>query len=295
MSERLVTVFGGTGFIGRAAVRALAGADWRVRVAARHPGPVDDLDVESRTADIRDDAQVATALEGAAAVVNAVSLYAESGGLTFRDIHVDGAARVARLAREAGAERLVHVSGIGVDEHSSSNYLAARARGEQAVRAAYPEAVILRPSVLFGPGDAFLAAVDRVTCSPVVPLFGEGATRLQPVYVEDVALAIGRALKLDDVLGRIYELGGPEVLSYREIVERVMAHRGRHRLIVPMPFAAWRLLADAASLLPGPPLTRDQVALLEEDNVVGEGAASCKDLGIEPRGLDSLLDACLPA
>lgn len=294
MSERLVTVFGGTGFIGTAAVRCLAGAGWRVRVAARRPGSVAELDVESGVADIRDDVGVARALEGASAVVNAVSLYAERGELTFQEIHVDGAAGLARQAREAGVERLVHVSGIGVDEHSRSQYLSARARGETAVREVFPDATILRPSVLFGPGDAFLSAVDRITCSPVVPLFGEGDTRLQPVYVEDVAFAVSRALERDVTSGRVYELGGPQVFKYREIVEKVMAHRGRHRMLVPMPFSAWRLLADAASLLPGPPLTRDQVALLEEDNVVGEGMPSLADLDVPPRALDPLLDTCLP-
>lgn len=299
MNDRLITVFGGTGFLGRAILHRLIEAGVRVRAAARSPQfPAgDDLDnrVERCTADIRDRDAVARAVDGAFGVVNAVSLYAERADATFDAIHVEGAANLAQAAREAGVERLVHVSGIGVDGHSPSAYVRARARGEQRVREIFPEAVILRPSVLFGPNDAFLAALKSVTLAPVIPLFGKGDTRLQPVYVKDVALAVERSLEDPEAPGRVFELGGAEVLTYREAVEAVLAHLGRRRLLVPMPFPAWRLVAGATSVLPGPPLTRDQVILMQADNVVGGELPMFADLGIEPLGFRPALPACLPA
>lgn len=298
MNDRLITVFGGTGFLGRAILRRLPEAGLRVRAAARNPrfptGDEFDQRVERCPADIRDRDAVARAVDGAWGVVNAVSLYAEGAGATFDAIHVEGAANLARAAREAGVERLVHVSGIGVDEHSPSAYVRARSRGEQRVREIFPEAVILRPSVLFGPNDAFLAALKSVTLAPVIPLFGKGDTRLQPVFVDDVARAVARALQAPDAPGRVYELGGSEVLTYREAVEAVLAHLGRRRLLVPMPFPAWRLLAGMTSLLPGPPLTRDQVILMQADNVAGGKLATFADLGLEPLGFRAALPDCLP-
>lgn len=299
MTERLITVFGGTGFLGRVIVSRLLEGGARVRVAARHPQSPAGAEsggggAEPFPADIRDPDAVARAVEGASGVVNAVSLYAQSAAATFEEIHVEGAARVARRAREAGAGTLVHVSGIGVDETSESPYLRSRARGERRVRELFPDAVMLRPSVIFGPDDAFLAAVKTATLPPVVPLFGRGDTRLQPVYVGDVADAAVHALDSPDAAGRIYELGGPDVMTYRAIVERVMSHLGRRRVLMPVPYGAWHMLAGVASLLPGQPLTRDQVSLMEEDNVVGGEQPTFADLGITPRSLDELLASCLP-
>lgn len=293
MARAPVTVFGGTGFLGGAVVRRLHAAGTPVRVAARHPGsPAADGDggtAAGRVADVRDEDAVARAVAGAAAVVNAVGLYVERGGATFEAVHVEGAARVARCARAAGVERLVHISGIGADPRSRSRYVAARGRGEARVRDAFPDAVILRPSVLFGPGDAFLRTLDAVTRLPAIPLFGAGATRLQPVHVDDVAAAVARVLDDPGTAGRTYELGGAHVQSYRAIVEAVLAHHGRRRPLLPLPFAAWRLLAALASVLPTPPLTRDQVTLMEADSVVGPGVGTFADLGITPRGLADVL------
>lgn len=293
MGQAPITVFGGTGFLGRAVVRRLAAAGTPVRVAARHPAapapPEGGGAGEPTMADVRDEGAVARAVAGAAGVVNAVGLYLERGGATFDAVHVEGAARVARLAREAGVERLVHVSGIGADPRSRSRYVAARGRGEARVREQYPGAVILRPSVLFGPGDAFLRTLASVTRLPAVPLFGDGGTRLQPVHVDDVAAAVARALEEPGTAGRTYELGGARVHSYRAIVAAVLAHHRRRRPLLPVPFAAWRLLAALASVLPAPPLTRDQVALMEVDSVVGTDAGTFADLGIEPRALDDVL------
>jgi NADH dehydrogenase len=298
MGDRLITVFGGTGFLGRAIVHRLLEAGARVRVAARSPRfppPAEfEESLEECQADIRNPDAVARAVHGADGVVNAVSLYAERADLTFQDIHVEGAGVLARGVRDAGVERLVHVSGIGVDEDSSSAYVRARARGERRVREICPEAVVLRPSVLFGPGDAFLAALRSVTLAPLVPLFGKGGTRLQPVFVDDVARAVERSLEDPAAPGRIFELGGAEVLTYREAVKAVLAHLGRRRLLLPVPFPAWRVLAGAASVLPGPPLTRDQVVLMQSDNMVSGELPTFADLGLEPTGFRSALPDCLP-
>jgi uncharacterized protein YbjT (DUF2867 family) len=296
-----IAVFGGTGFLGRAVVSRLTGSGMAVRVVARHAGSAGGENrgrlVEYRTADIRDEAAVSATLRDADGVVNAVSLYVERpGGPSFEAIHVEGAERISALAGQAGVGSLVHISGIGAHEASASPYVRARARGEQRVRSAFPGAVILRPSVLFGPGDAFLRSLEMITRRlPVVPLFGRGNTRLQPVYVEDVAAGIERALQSPEARGRRFELGGAGVHTYREIIAMVLDHLHRRRLLVPVPFLAWHLLATVASVLPGPPLTRDQVILMETDNVVGHGMSGFSDLGITARAMEPLLGLCLDA
>ena len=244
-------------------------------------------------ADVRDEAAVTAAVEGAEAVVNAVGLYVERGGDTFQAVHVEGAGRVARQAARVRA-RLVHLSGIGADASSRSRYVRARAQGEAAVREAYPKATILRPSVLFGPGDAFFNTFARMArAAPVLPLFGAGDTRLQPVFVDDVAEAVARALGGHDAAGRIYELGGPKTYSYRELLQLVLDREGKRRPFLPLPFAAWHAMATAASLLPGPPLTRDQVFLMEQDNLVAPDALGFADLGIAPTPVEEVLPGYL--
>jgi uncharacterized protein YbjT (DUF2867 family) len=289
MPESVTTVFGGTGFLGRALVRELADASLPVRIASRHPARPDWADdrhtIELATADIRDEASVDEAVHGAAGVVNAVSLYVESGTDTFEAIHVHAAARLARIARAAGVKQFVQLSGIGVDRASDSRYVRARTRGEDVVREALPDALIVRPSVLFGAGDAFLSTLDKVTRMPVIPLFGRGEVRLQPVLVDDVARGIARLLEGAGAGKQVFEFGGGEAYRYREIVELVLRHHGRRRLLLPVPFAAWRLLAALIRPLPRPPLTRDQVVLMERDNVVGEGVGTLAELGVKARGL----------
>ncbi len=292
--DATAVVFGGTGFLGRAVVTALAGSGWRVRVAARHPyADILSERIEPRIVDIRDEPAVAAAIEGADAVINAVSLYVEKGGLDFDAIHVHGAARVARLAADAGAGRLVHVSGIGVDPASESRYVQARAQGETAVRSAFPGATVVRPSVIFGANDRFLSTLDSVTRLPILPLFGHGGMRLQPVHVDEVALAIRASLADPATAGTVFELGGGEVLRYRDILRAVLRQRGRRRILLPVPFRIWRGIARVSALLPNPPVTIDQLALLAMDNVVGCDAATFADLGIAPRGLIERLPACL--
>jgi NADH dehydrogenase len=291
-----VSVLGGTGFLGRRVVATLAAAGWRVRMVARrpqawHPG----TGVEAVAADIRNAAVLAAALDGAAAVVNAVGLYVERGAETFDAVHVLGARRIAEHAAAGGIARLVHVSGIGVDGASPSAYVRARARGEQAVREAFPGATVLRPSVLYGAGDALLSTLDAMSrLTPVLPLFGRGASRLQPVHVDDVAAAVVRVLEEPASAGQVYELGGPRTWTYRELLELVLRHRGRRRALLPVPFVTWELIARVAGAFPDPPLTRDQVALMREDNVVAPGALGFAELGLTPRDLEQALPGCLP-
>jgi uncharacterized protein YbjT (DUF2867 family) len=298
MSRGLTTVFGGTGFLGRMIVRELVTRGRPVRIAARNPvrpaWAAASEQIQFATADVRDDASVARALDGATAAVNAVSLWAESGGdNTFQAVHVQGAARVGRLARQANVENLVLVSGIGADPDSPSPFVRARAQGEQSLRETFPDAIVVRPSVMFGVDDAFLSALTGVSRLPVVPMFGRGDTRLQPVFVGDVANAVSRLLGAGVDGHETYELGGAQVYEYREVVERVLDHLGRRRPVVPVPFPVWHALAKAMQVLPNPPLTQDQVTLMEKDNVVHEGAATFADLGVSPRSLEECLGAVL--
>ncbi len=287
----LVTVFGGTGYLGRRVVRAFAAADCRVRVAARHPEPWPFADlgerVEAVVADVRDAGSIAAAIGDAGGVVNAVGLYTERGEETFDAVHVDGAGRVAAAARVAGA-RLVHLSGIGADTGSASKYVRARARGEARVRATAPDAAILRPSVLFGHDDAFLGALaGLVRALPVIPLFGDGRRQLQPVHVDDLAAAIVKILDLDDAAAPLYELGGARAYAYRDLLALIATRLGRKRLFLPVPFIVWNLLAAVMSALPSPPLSRDQIELMRHDNRPSPDLPGFAELDITPRALDT--------
>lgn len=300
MSSMQATVLGGTGFLGTKVVQALISKGWRVRVGARRAerGRVaaDAGQVFRVSCDVTDESSLARAFEGSAAVVNAVGLYVESGGETFTSVHVEGAARVARSAARAGIERLVHVSGIGASRVSPSSYVRARAEGEDALGTAFPAAIVVRPSVLFGRGDGFLGAIDAITrCSPVFPLFGRGETRMQPVYVADVAAAIATLVHRTDPHPRIFELGGKRVLTYRSIVEAVLRYRGRRRLLLPVPFAVWMLQAKLLAAWPGAPASEHQVILMRSDNVASDAVAGLAELGIVPADLEALLPTVLGA
>ena len=294
MAYGLVTVFGGTGFLGRRIVERLGAAGARVRVAARHTTEGVLAQGEVVYADVRDGTTVAQAVRDSDAVVNAVGLYVEQGEATFQAVHVDGAQEVARAAREAGIPRLIHLSGIGADVNSQSSYVRSRALGELAVREAFTEATILRPSVLFGRGDALfrsLAAITRI--SPVFPLFGDGSTRLQPVFVGDVAEAVVKAVGSPSASGKVYELGGPRVYRYKELVDLVLVHLKRRRILVPVPFFVWEIQGTLLGILPNPPLTRDQVILMRRDNVVSDAALTFADLGITPRPVEAELPSIM--
>jgi uncharacterized protein YbjT (DUF2867 family) len=296
-----VTVFGGTGLLGRAIVDRLAAAHTTVRVAVRHPETVSDGSADGRGgrllpiyADVRDEASVGRALQGCDAVVNAVGLYSEKGSETFMAVHELGAENVARQSARAGVKALVHISGIGVDPNSRCRYVKSRAQGEFLVREAFKDATILRPSVLFGPRDRFVNTLIAATrWSPVLALFGAGETRLQPVYVGDVAEAVLRALDTPSSRAKVFELGGPHVYRYRTLLELVLKETGRWRLLMPMPYFAWDALAKILMLLPRPPLTTDAVTLLRQDNVVSDGVLKLADLGIEPTALESVLPLML--
>lgn len=292
-----VVVFGGGGFLGRRLVDRLIAEGMTVRVAVRHPDParieLRSMGFERVTvvpADVRDQASVAAAIAGADAVVNAVSAYIEKGGVTFEAVHVRGAENVAREAAAAGVARLVLVSGIGADPDSSSPYIRARGRGELIVRQAFPGATIVRPGAMFGPGDALfgtLAALARLL--PALPLIGGGSTRLQPIFVEDVAEAIRSILSDPGTVGRTYELAGPKVYTLRELVNMTLQLMGKRRLLVTIPFAVAEVQARLFELLPNPPLTTGQVDLLKTDNVVSGALPDVQELGIQPKTVEEVI------
>jgi len=302
----LVTIYGGSGFVGRYIARRMAQAGWRVRVAVRRPNEAIFVrpygvpgQVEPLLANIRDDASVRAVMHGADAVVNCVGILAPDGKNRFDAVQAEGAARIARIAAETGVPRMVHVSAIGADPESRSAYARTKGQGEAAVLAAMPGAMILRPSIVFGPEDQFFnrfAAMVRM--GPVLPVVG-GNTRFQPVYVEDVAQAavkgaLGQAP--GGASGGIYELGGPEVATFRQLMQRMLTVIRRRALIVEVPFPVARamgagfdaLAAVSGGLIRGP-LTLDQVRNLARDNVVAPGAKGLVDLGITPTGMDAIL------
>lgn len=295
MADVNVTVFGGTGFLGKRIVARLAERGASVRAAVRNPERVRPPAgvsgrVEAVKANIQDTASVEEAVRGAGAVVNAVSLYVESGSATFRTIHVDGARRVARTAQAMGAGKFLHISGLGSDPAAPSHYERCRGEGESAVWASFPGATVFRPSAMFGPDDAFLSTlVQLVKRLPAFPLFGNGKTRLQPVYVEDVAEAAANALTRSRKADPLYELGGPNIYTYRKLVQRIMDVTGHHRPLIPVPFAGWEVLTAAASALPSPPLTRSQLALMKHDNVASPDLPGLRSLGVQPTDLELVL------
>lgn len=292
-----VSVFGGTGFLGRRLVTRLAAEGATVRAVVRHPERAASalgaavLDrVTVIRADVAEPSSIAAAVAGADAVVNAVSLYIETDGVTFESVHVIGAETLARQSASAGVARLVLISGIGADPESHSSYIRARGRGELAVRHVFPSATVVRPSAMFGPGDALfgmLAAVSRVL--PVLPLIGGGRTRFQPVYVEDVAEAVARMLADPGAAGRTYEAAGPRVYTWHELVSVALRLIGRRRLLVSVPFAVAETMASLFELLPRPPLTTGQVDLLKSDNVASGSLPGLRELGIEPKSVEEIV------
>jgi uncharacterized protein YbjT (DUF2867 family) len=244
------------------------------------------LHLEFVGADANDDSSVRAALAGAFGVVNAVSLYVEQGSETFHSVHVDAASRVARHSRELGVARLFHVSGVGADPRSSSRYIRSRGEGEDAVRSAFPSATIVRPTAMFGAGDAFLTPLVRLLRQlPVVPIFGRGRTLLQPAYVEDVGKAISLAFDAPKV--EIYEFGGPHIYSYSELLQNIGDYIGVRRFLLPIPFTVWQTLALGMEMLPHPPLTRNQVELMMIDNILSVALPGFKDLEIAPQDIEA--------
>ena len=296
-AAKRVTIFGGSGFIGRSIVQRLIDDGAVVRIGARHPEAVRDHlpramadKVETVRVDIQDEAGVAAAVRDADAVIDLVAILYEKGRQSCRSLHVDGARRVAAAARQAGASRMIHMSALGASLESESEYARTKAAGEKAVRDVFSQATIVRPSIVFGPEDDFFNKFAGIaSMSPALPLIGGGKSRFQPVFVDDVAAAFAAILADPANAGKTFELGGPQVYTFRELMELLLEHMGRRRLLVPLPFVAAEAQAYVLEWLPKPPLTRDQVALLKSDNVRGGQEPGLRDLGIEPTALESVL------
>ena len=307
MSARLVTVFGGSGFVGRHLVRALAKDGWRVRVACRRPDLAGHLQplgavgqIHAVQANLRYRKSIAAAVQGADAVVNLVGILNESGRQQFSTVQAQGARFVAEETAKAGITNFVQLSAIGANAQSASDYARTKAEGEAAVLAAVPSAVVLRPSIIFGPEDQFFnrfANLARFT--PALPLIGGGETKFQPVYVGDVAEAALKALDGKARPGTVYELGGPETRSFKALLEYILTVTGRKRLLLPLPFALAKFKASILECLPGKLLTVDQVILLETDNVVSAAAKAegrtLEGLGIEPTSFEAIVPTYLYA
>lgn len=300
-STKLVTIFGGSGFLGRHIVRALANDGWRIRVAVRRPnsslflrpmGRVGQIQIIK--ANVRDKAAVTAALEGADAAINLVGILVERGAQRFDAIHAQAAGTIASAAAEHRTPRLVHISAIGASKNSEARYFRSKAGGEANVRESFPAATILRPSLVFGPEDDFFnrfAWLARM--SPMLPLIGGGKTRFQPVYVGDIARATVQVLRDPETSGKIYELGGPEVMDFRAVLQLVLKATYRKRLLVPIPFGIARIQAAVLGLLPGALLTLDQVRMLKADVVVSSGTLGLGDLGIAPEAAEGIVPSYL--
>jgi len=299
--RKVAAVFGGSGFVGRYIVKRLAGRGYIVRVGVRDPERANVLkpmgalgQIVPIATNVRDEASVSALVAGAEVVVNCVGILYETGSQTFQALHAEAPGRIGRAAAAAGTARVVHISAIGADPASPSLYARTKAEGEAALHAAFPKAVVLRPSIVFGPEDDFFnqfAALARIL--PALPLFGGGGTRFQPVYVGDVADAAMAALDRTDAAGRTYELGGPKIYTFREILEFILKTTGRRRLLLSIPYAVGAIQARLFELLPKPLLTRDQLLLLQRDNVVAPGSPTLADLGITPKAVEAIVPTYL--
>jgi NADH dehydrogenase len=301
MMSRRITVLGASGFIGRYVVRDLAREGAVIAASCRHASsagflrPMGDVgQIGTFSADLCDGRALAAVIAGADAVVNLVGILFERGKQRFDVVHHRGPGQLAALAKSAGVKRFVHVSALGADRNSTAAYGRTKAEGEAAVRAAFPGAIILRPSLVFGPEDAFFnrfAAMARF--SPALPLIGGGTTKFQPVYVGDVAAAVAAVLSRDDTDARTYELAGPAVFTMRQLFELILHVIGRKRLLMPVPFGLATLEAFFLEWLPKPLLTRDQVRMLRHDSVASSGAPGLAELGITPKALELVLPSYL--
>jgi uncharacterized protein YbjT (DUF2867 family) len=316
MAAKQITVFGASGFIGRYVVKRLAARGYLVRAAVRDPAraiflkPMGDVgQITPVQANIRNPESVAAAIDGAHGVVDLVGILYERGKQKFDAVHRVGAETIAKAAKQAGAKSMVYLSALGASEKSSSQYARSKAVGEAVVRQAFEDAVVLRPSVVFGPQDDFFNRFAEMACLlPALPVvgcsmpnfrngkldcYGDGGAKFQPVYVGDVADAVVMALESDALAGKSYELGGPRIYSFKEIMELILTETGRERLLVPVPFWLASFAAFFAEFLPVPPITRDQVALLRSENVVSEGSMTLGDLGIEATAVEAILPSYL--
>jgi NADH dehydrogenase len=294
MEQRVVTILGGTGFLGHYVVQQLAKAGYRIRVVSRNPDAGQDLitygdvgQIALLPGNITEPASYSGALKGSYAVINLVGILYEKGKQRFSEIHSLGAEKLAVAAKEAGAARFIHISALGVENECGSGYARSKILGERAVISAFPEATIIRPGIMFGAEDNFYNKFAKMAqISPLLPLIGGGKTLFQPVYVADVAAAIVVCLEKSETKGQTYELGGPDIYSFRQIMEYILAVTGKRRLLVPVPFGLAYLLGRFAEFYPKPILTRDQVKILKHDNNVNPTAKSFALLGIKPTAVE---------
>jgi NADH dehydrogenase len=294
MDARQITVFGGSGFLGRYVVRGLAKKGWRIKVATRRPNrafflrPMGQVgQIGFVKCDVADPDQIAHALAGSQAAVNLAGILFQRGQ-TFQDVHVDGPEAIAKEAARLGLRAFVHVSAIGADAESEAHYAATKGEGEKRVREAFPHAIIMRPSLLFGPEDQFFNRfAEMARFLPALPLIGGGRTKFQPVFAADAASAIVTALDDPHAQGRTYELGGPTIYTFRQLMEIMLGVIERKRILVPLPFWLAFLKSIFLQLMPKPLLTPDQVRLLRNDNVVSPTAHTLKDLGITPTTVEA--------
>ncbi|MGA7864839.1 MAG: complex I NDUFA9 subunit family protein [Stellaceae bacterium] len=293
-----ITVFGGTGFIGRHLVALLLRSGKTVRMAVRHPGRVKTPPAEATNsleivqADILDDTSVGSAIMGADAVFNLVGILTETSAQTYRAIHLEGARRVALAAQNHGVMRVIHMSALGSSPRSPAMSDRTKAEGEEAVRAAFPQATVVRPSLVFGEDDHFFSRfAAMIGSSPLVPLIGGGTTKFQPVFIGDMVAGMAEVVRRPDTAGKTYEFGGPQVYSFKELLELLMTALNRHRILLPIPFALAEMQAAFLELLPNPPLTRDQVRLLKTDKVVSGTESTLGDLGVQSHRLEEFLAA----
>ncbi len=301
MEQKVITIIGGTGFLGRYVVKRLAHAGYTLRIIARNPDAARRLKTAGDIGQIvivRGNLNAPETLEGKLdgswAVINLVGILFESGRQNFSQLHAQGAEALAKMAKAAGVTRFIHMSSLGADKAGSSQYARSKISGEKAVRAAFPEATILRPSILFGPEDNFFNQFAAMACiSPALPLIGGGGTRFQPVYAGDVADMVERCLQRPDTAGQTFELGGPHTYTFKEILEYILRTTGRERKLVNVPFSMAKAVGAVGELLPRPPITRDQVALLKYDNLVSPNAKTFANLGLKPTAVDIIVPGYL--
>lgn len=301
MRNQIVTVFGASGLIGRHTVQALARAGYRVRACVRYPNLAEYLppmgtvgQIQLMKCNVLDEEAVSRAVQGADAVINLVGILYPAGGQNYEDIHVDAPQTIARAAKAAGVQTFVHVTTMGISEDSESNYARSKAEGENAARRIFPNTTLVKPSIVFGPEDNFFnkfAWLARI--QPILPLIGGGHTKFQPVFVGDVADAITKCVTDTATRGRTYELGGPAIYSFKEMLQAILHATGRKNLLMPLPFWLASFNAVFLQFLPGKLLTPDQVKFLKTDNVLSPGALTLKDLGIQPESLEAILPSYL--
>lgn len=299
MKQRIITVIGGSGFLGQYVVKELAKTGATIRVASRHPDSALHLKTAGSVGqivltpvNIHDEESLKQAVEGSWAVINLVGVLYSKGKQNFSAVHAQGAERLAKIAKQAGCTRLIHISALGIDKSPKSRYARSKLMGEKAVLAAFPEATIIRPSIMIGAEDNFFNKFAQIAAiSPFIPLIGGGDIVFQPVYVADVAKAINVALLNPDTQGRIIELGGPTCYSFKKLMQLLLKQIHKKRILLPLPFPVASFIATFLEIFPSPILTRDQVQLLKTDNIVGdkENILKFPDLGIEPVSIEMVL------